>query len=112
MGFPHNSVGKESACNAGRRRFDSWVRKNSWRRKWQSTPVFLPEKSHERRNLAGYSPWGHRESMAFPLLTCEGSQDTSVSAPACGGPRGLLDNGDIFRFGARQPPGYLSLHSM
>ena len=27
-----------------------------WRRKWQTTPVFLPEKS----SLMGYSPWGHK----------------------------------------------------
>ena len=24
--------------------------------------VFLPGKSHEQRSLAGYSPWGHKES--------------------------------------------------
>ena len=29
------------------------------RRKWQPTPVLLPGKSHGRRILAGYSPWGH-----------------------------------------------------
>ena len=34
----------------------------SWRRKWQSTPVFLPGKSHGQRRLAGYSPWGPKES--------------------------------------------------
>ena len=28
---------------------------------WQSTPVFLPGKSHELRSLVGYSPWGHKE---------------------------------------------------
>ena len=33
-----------------------------WRRKWQPTPVFLPEESHRQRSLEGYSPWGHRES--------------------------------------------------
>ena len=33
-----------------------------WRRKWQPTAVFLPEKPHEQRSLAGYSPWGHKES--------------------------------------------------
>ena len=33
-----------------------------WRRKWQPSPVFLPGKSHGQRNLAGYSPWGHKES--------------------------------------------------
>ena len=34
----------------------------SWRRKWQSTQVLLPGKSHGWRNLIGYSPWGHKES--------------------------------------------------
>ena len=28
-----------------------------WRRNWQPTPVFLPEKSNEQRSLAGYGPW-------------------------------------------------------
>ena len=36
--------------------------KNPWRRKWQSTPIFLFEKSNGQRSLAGYSPWGHKES--------------------------------------------------
>ena len=29
-----------------------------WRRKWQPTPVFLPEESHGQRSLTGYDPWG------------------------------------------------------
>ena len=29
--------------------------------KWQPTPVFLPGKSHEQKNLVGYSPWGCEE---------------------------------------------------
>ena len=33
-----------------------------WSRKWQPTPVFLPGKSHGRRSLVGYSPWGRKES--------------------------------------------------
>ena len=33
-----------------------------WRRKWQPTPVFLPGKSHGQRSLAGYCPWGCKES--------------------------------------------------
>ena len=33
-----------------------------WRRKWQSTPVLLPEKSHGQRSLIGYSPQGCKES--------------------------------------------------
>ena len=43
-------------------RFDPWVGKISWRRKWQSTPILLPGKSHGQRSLVGYSPWGHKES--------------------------------------------------
>ena len=33
-----------------------------WRRKWQPTLVFFPGKSHGQRRLAGYNPWGHKES--------------------------------------------------
>ena len=63
--FPGGTlVVKNLPANAGdleRLGFNSWVRKNPWRRKWQSTPVFLPE-SHGQGNLAGYSPWGRKES--------------------------------------------------
>ena len=31
-------------------------------RKWQPTPVLLPEKSRGQRSLAVYSPWGCKES--------------------------------------------------
>ena len=31
------------------------------RRKWQPTPVFLPEKSHGQRSLVGYHQKGHKE---------------------------------------------------
>ena len=53
---------KECACQSKRCRFDPWVRKIPWRRKWQPTPVVLPGKSHGRRSLVGYNPWGRRES--------------------------------------------------
>ena len=42
--------------------FDSWVRKISWRRKWQPTPVFLPGESHGQRSLVGCSLQGRKES--------------------------------------------------
>ena len=32
------------------------------RRRWHPTPVLLPGKSHGRRSLVGYSPWGREES--------------------------------------------------
>ena len=40
---------------------ETWLGKIPWRRGWQSTPVFLPGKSHGPRNLVGYSPWGRKE---------------------------------------------------
>ena len=48
-------------CRRRRRcEFDSWVGKIPWRRKWQPTPVLLPEKSQGERSLVGYDPWGHK----------------------------------------------------
>ena len=35
---------------------------NTWRRKWQPTPVLLPGKFQGQRSLVGYSPWGCKES--------------------------------------------------
>ena len=37
--------------------FSSWVWKIPWRKKWQSSSVFFPGKSHGQRSLVGYSPW-------------------------------------------------------
>ena len=56
----HWLSGKESACQCRRHKFDPWVRKIPWRRKWQLTPVFFPGKSHGQRILEDYSPWGYR----------------------------------------------------
>ena len=60
--FSGGSDGKASAYNAGRPRFNPWVRKILWRRKWQPTPALLPGKSHGWRSVVGYSPWGRKES--------------------------------------------------
>ena len=52
--------GKEPTCRCRMHRrwgFSPWVGKISWRRKWQPTPAFLPEKSHGQRSLGGCSPW-------------------------------------------------------
>ena len=44
-GLPWWLSSKESTCQCGGRRFDPWVGKIPWRRKWQASPVFLPGKS-------------------------------------------------------------------
>ena len=75
-GFSGGANGKESACQCRSHGFNPWVRKITWRRKWQPTSVFLPGESHGQRSLAGCSPCGHRElataehSTAWAYLTC------------------------------------------
>ena len=39
-------------------KFNTWVQKIPWRRKWQPTSVFLPGKSQKR--LVVYGPKGHK----------------------------------------------------
>ena len=60
------SDGKESACNAGDLGSvpGSGRPPPNQRRKWQPTPVFLPGEF-----LAGYSPWGRKESDTTEQLT-------------------------------------------
>ena len=54
--------GKESTCQCRRPGFHPWVRKICWRRKWQSTLVLLPGKSHGQRSLVGYTVHGVTKS--------------------------------------------------
>ena len=63
----------KSLLYCGRPRFDTWVGKIPWRRKWQPTPVLLPGKSHGRRSLVGSMElqrvrhdWGTSLSFPFP----------------------------------------------
>ena len=98
--FPGGSVGKESTCQFRRHkrcRFDPWVGKIPWRRKWQPTPVFLPGKSQGQRSLVCYSSWGHKEldmtevtehsNIVKSLAGAEGGhKDTSVTLVYLGRP--------------------------
>ena len=54
----------------GRPRFNPWVGKIPWKRKWQPTSVFLPGKSHGRRSLVGYTSGGCKELDTTERLTC------------------------------------------
>ena len=63
-GFPSVAVVKNPLANAGDSKDAgsiSWFWKIPWRKKWQPISIFLPEKSHGQRSLAGYSPWGLKE---------------------------------------------------
>ena len=74
MGFPGGWVVKNSPANARdarrRCRFDPWVEKIPWRKKWQPTPVFLLGESHGQRSLAGHCPWGRKKIRHSWAHTC------------------------------------------
>ena len=64
-----NFASKEFSQQCRRHGFDPWVRKTSWRREWQPTPVLLPQQFRGQRSLAGYSPWDRKESDMTERLT-------------------------------------------
>ena len=45
---------------------ETWVQSLGWEDALEegmaTTPVFLPGESHGQKSLAGYSPWGRKES--------------------------------------------------
>ena len=61
MGFPGGSDGKESAYNGGD------PGSIPWRRKWQPTPVFLPEEFHGQEELGGLLSMGHGRTRLTQL---------------------------------------------
>ena len=60
-----------------------------WRRQWQPTPVLLPGKSHGRRSLVGFSPWGREESdmterlLFYFSLSCTGEGNGNPLQCSC-----------------------------
>ena len=61
MGFPGGSGGKESTCNAGDLGSIPGLGRSP--EEWHGNPLQYSclENPHGQRNLAGYSPWGHKE---------------------------------------------------
>ena len=64
LDFPGGSDGKVSAYSAGDR-VQSLGREDLLEKEMA---VLVPGKSHGRRSLVGYSPWGHKESDATDRL--------------------------------------------
>ena len=61
------SDGKESAYSAEDWSL-IWVRKIPRRREWQPTLVFVPGTFRGQKSLAGYSPWGRKQSYTSKRL--------------------------------------------
>ena len=72
---------KEPACQCRRHRFDPWIWKTPWRRKWQPTPVFLPGESQGQSSLADYSPWSHKESDTNERLSMNTARKSTWKVP-------------------------------
>ena len=72
-------IGKESAYQYRRCRFDPWVKKISWRRQWKPTPIFLPGKFHGQRSLVGYSPQGCKK-VGHNLATKQQQQQSELQS--------------------------------
>ena len=75
---------KESTCQCRRCQLDPWVRKISWRRKWQPTPALLPGKFHGQRSLLQslgsqrvIHNWATKQQQQLCSRHCLGTRDTS-----------------------------------
>ena len=59
-----HTSGKDLAYQC--RRHENGIQSLGWEdpleEEMATTPVFLPGEPHGQRSLAGYSPWGHKES--------------------------------------------------
>ena len=62
VGFPGGSDGKESACIAKDLGSIPGSGRSPGEGNGNPLQLFLPGESHGQRSLAGYSPWGHKES--------------------------------------------------
>ena len=60
---------KRTCLQCRRPGFDPWVEKIPGEGNGKPTPIFLPGESHGQRSLAGYSPWGLKESDTTVQLT-------------------------------------------
>ena len=62
VNLPAGSIVKNPPAHAGDAGLIPGSGRSPEKGNGQPTPVFLPGESHARRSLAGYSPWGRKES--------------------------------------------------
>ena len=83
-GSPLGSDSKESACQyrrCERHRFNTWVRKISWRRAWQPP---LAGEFHGQRSLAAYSPAAAAKSLQSCPTVCDPRDGSPPGSPVPG----------------------------
>ena len=75
LDFPGGSDGKASACNVGDPGSIPGLERSPGEGNGNPLQYSCLEKSHGRRSLVDYSPWGRKESdmtepLHFPFLSC------------------------------------------
>ena len=62
-GFPHSSVGKESACSE-ETQVQFLGREDTLEKEMAThSSILEPGESHGQRSLTGYSPWGRKSQI-------------------------------------------------
>ena len=69
MGFPGSSAGKESGCNTGDPGLIPELGRSPGGGNGNPLQYSCLESPHGQRSLAGYSPWGCKESDMGELLS-------------------------------------------
>ena len=69
MSFPGSSAGKESSCNAGDPRSIPGSGRSPGGGHGNPLQYSYLKNPHGQRSLAGYSPWGHKESDTAERLS-------------------------------------------
>ena len=83
-GFPGGSAGKESSRNAGDLGSIPGLGRSPGKGKLP-TLVFWPGEFHGQRSLAGYSPWGRKESdTTEQLSTAQPQAKERLESPGAG----------------------------
>ena len=73
-GLPCGSAGKESACNAGDLGLVPELGRSPGGGHCNPLQYSYLENPHGQRSLAGYSPWGHKESVTNKQLSTATAQ--------------------------------------
>ena len=68
-GFPGSTDGKESACHGGDPGSIPWLGRSPGEENGNPLQYSCLENRHGQRSLAGYSPWGRKESDTTEWLT-------------------------------------------
>ena len=84
-------VGDSCQCRRLRRlRFNLWIGRIPWSRKWQPTPLFFPGESQGQRSLEDYNPWSHKELDVTKRVSTHGMRSRWISLPMLTGQQCLI----------------------